>query len=265
MYNANGCYTGSIVVSFTQITMRNQQIVKASYVKTGRGLVTSLGLILFLCLSLIGAFFYLISTSKLYASVILAMALLALLLLRRYSIDLPSVPVNLPTGDIVGSCPNCGFILTMPRSTPVVSCPGCEQWIRIQNRVLYKIDREHALSVAASTGLTETVKVLLSIGTDADAPDESGNTALKAAACGGYAAVVKTLLAAGADVNARGGDNSTPLMYAAMTGRSDVVRMLLDAGAEVNVTNHAGYTALMLARDRRYEQLVTLLKQAGAK
>jgi ankyrin repeat protein len=89
-----------------------------------------------------------------------------------------------------------------------------------------------ALLRAAREGNADTVKALLSAqGTDVNATDERGSTALIEAARYGHDHVVRALLAAGANTKARDREGKTALMLAVAGGHDDVVRMLKQAGA----------------------------------
>jgi ankyrin repeat protein len=60
-------------------------------------------------------------------------------------------------------------------------------------------------------------------------------------------AAVKRLLDGGSDPNARDANGTTALMTAVLFAGADSVKLLLDRGADVNATNTAGATALMWA------------------
>jgi len=89
--------------------------------------------------------------------------------------------------------------------------------------------------------------VILKAGSDVDARNLIGETALMRAAGNGLAAVVKLLLAHHADYNAGNNINCTSLMRAAYRGHVDVVKQLLAAGADVHARNAFGNTAATLA------------------
>lgn len=88
-----------------------------------------------------------------------------------------------------------------------------------------------ALIRAAREGKADTVKALLSTqGTDVNATDERGSTALIEASRYGHDDVVRALIAAGANLKARDKDGKTALMLAVAGGHDDVVRILKQAG-----------------------------------
>ena len=85
---------------------------------------------------------------------------------------------------------------------------------------------------AASMGDTQKVQTLLEQGTDVNAKDDDGSTALMAAATYGHIEVVQNLLAQGADVNAKDNNGSTAIMMAKKEGHKEIVRILMEAGAK---------------------------------
>ena len=76
---------------------------------------------------------------------------------------------------------------------------------------------------------------------------------------------VKSLLKSGSDVNAAQGDGMTALHWAARNGDVELTQMLLYAGANVKATTRlGGYTALMMAADQGHAQVVKALLAGGA-
>ena len=134
-----------------------------------------------------------------------------------------------------------------------------------------------ALMLAARTGKTDAIRLLLEAGAGVNAKESwGGTTALMWAVAEGHAEAAKLLIAAGADVNARshyvaaangrgfeGRTPSasrteekveefasgwlTPLMFAAREGSLELARILIDAGAGVDAAAGDGKTALALA------------------
>lgn len=134
-------------------------------------------------------------------------------------------------------------------------------------------DRSTSLIWAAGHAQTDIVKFLLRRGSNVNATDKYGNTALIAAACECALAtmnsaydVVKALLEKGSDVNARSQDGTTPLMNAAGGfGDASIVKLLLDHGADPMAKDNLGKTALSLARQSNRPDKVRALKAAMAK
>jgi ankyrin repeat protein len=85
------------------------------------------------------------------------------------------------------------------------------------------------------------------------------------AAMRGEWAAVRTLLEKGSDVNAAQGDGMTALHWAARQGEAPTIEMLVHAGANVRATTRlGGYTALLLASQMGQAPAIELLIKAGA-
>lgn len=97
----------------------------------------------------------------------------------------------------------------------------------------------------AGQGRYEEVKVSIERGTDVNARDSQGRTALMSASEKGHVKVVKLLLDRGASVNAQVDIMGTALMMAAYNGHLPVVKVLLDRGADMYARNKFGWTALI--------------------
>ena len=105
------------------------------------------------------------------------------------------------------------------------------------------------LLTASQDGAIETVRNILSLGTDLSVARGDGMNALHLASERGHAAVVVALVGAGVPIEASTRIGAyTPLHLAARRGSGEIVRALLEAGADPNrVTNTSGVTALHLA------------------
>ena len=88
-----------------------------------------------------------------------------------------------------------------------------------------------ALLAAARDGRAQRVSEILRKGTDPDASDAGGQTALMEASGAGHEGVVLLLLEAGAKIDARDRLGLTPLDRALRSEKPGVVRLLLDRGA----------------------------------
>ncbi len=85
------------------------------------------------------------------------------------------------------------------------------------------------------------------------------------AAMGGDRAAVKTLLQQGSDVNAAQGDGMTALHWAAMKNDAELAQMLVYAGANVKATTRlGGNTPLIIATRNGNAPVVAVLLKAGA-
>ena len=122
------------------------------------------------------------------------------------------------------------------------------------------------LLLAASSGTTDNVKLLLEKGADVKfVEEENGYTALTLAATDGDNDSVELLIEHGADVNHKDKINESPLMKAASEGNIEVVKTLLKHNAELDTKNALGITALIYAVRSRNTDLVSLLLELGAK
>ena len=94
--------------------------------------------------------------------------------------------------------------------------------------------------------------MLLAAGTDPDAADGIGGTALHWAAFNDHEEAVGALAEGGADLDKTNKNRTTPLMDAASKGHSGVARRLLELGADHTVVGtgdwYQGKTALMQAQ-----------------
>jgi ankyrin repeat protein len=136
------------------------------------------------------------------------------------------------------------------------------------------LDAEPDLKQSATTistpvvkGYTDTVKVLLKAGADANAVEAVGSiggvSVLHLAAESGYKDVADVLLAAGARVDPRTTSDTTPLHQAAMNGHTEVVKLLIDAGADINAQDDNGVTPLDFAVYRDQQETAEEIWQAG--
>ncbi|KAK3264983.1 hypothetical protein CYMTET_26307, partial [Cymbomonas tetramitiformis] len=103
---------------------------------------------------------------------------------------------------------------------------------------------------------------LLEKGSEVDAQDGEGRTALTVALAFGQEAAARALLEAGAGVNA--GTGQRPFHAAAEKGMVEMVRVLVGEGAEVDAEDGVGRTALTVALAFGQEGAARALLEAGA-
>jgi cytohesin len=103
------------------------------------------------------------------------------------------------------------------------------------------------LADLVSNGERDTALALLASGTEVDAMQSDGSTALLYAVYQGDTDLVRQLLDAGADASHMNEYGAVPLAEAAMQGNVDVLRLLLEHGANPDQANPEGETALMIA------------------
>jgi Ankyrin repeats (3 copies) len=119
-------------------------------------------------------------------------------------------------------------------------------------------DSGDELRRAASEGNVARVKQLLESGTNVNAANRYGGTALAFACDRGQVEVVKLLLQHGADVNAKDTFyNATPLTWAAMKGNAEITRLLLDK------TGQGDEQVLMMGVGGGHPALVKMVLERG--
>ena len=124
---------------------------------------------------------------------------------------------------------------------------------------------------SAEAGDMAVVSTLINAGTEVNAKDELGRTALIrasstfASSLGGHIEIVKLLLEKGADIDARDRDGWTALLWASYNGKVETVKLLLEKGANINARDSDGWTAMMQAAKKKHIDTVKLLKDNGAK
>jgi uncharacterized protein len=126
-------------------------------------------------------------------------------------------------------------------------------------------DGSTALLWAAYQSSPEIVKLLLDAGADPNVANHFGVTPLLQAARYGDAATLAVLLKGGADIARAEREGETVLMAAARAGGVPAVKLLLEHGADVNATESlADQTALMWAAAEGHLDVVDALLAAGA-
>jgi ankyrin repeat protein len=107
-----------------------------------------------------------------------------------------------------------------------------------------------ALMYAAETGRLHVVEYLIENGADLDATSGRGGrgTALIYASAANQIKVMECLLSGGADINATSANHETPLFWAAAMGHIPAVELLLKNKADTAVRNNGGETALQSAK-----------------
>jgi ankyrin repeat protein len=126
-------------------------------------------------------------------------------------------------------------------------------------------DGTTALLWAAYQSSPELVSLLLKSGANPNEPNGFGVTPLLQASRYGDAATIRALLDGGADMAKAARAGETPLMAAARAGSADAVKLLLERGADANaVESMDEQTALMWAAAEGHLAVVDVLLDAGA-
>jgi uncharacterized protein len=113
---------------------------------------------------------------------------------------------------------------------------------------------------AVARGDVEAVRRLLGHGSDVNARDRYGQTALMLAAHRGYGDMVQTLIASGADLDVTAKYGLSALMLAIVAGHAAIAQLLARAGADLSLRGSgapgfSGKTAYDLAVERGMEEL----------
>ena len=106
--------------------------------------------------------------------------------------------------------------------------------------------------------------LLLDKGTNVNAAQSDGATAVHWAVYRGDIEMLRMLTAAGANVKIANRNGSTPMWLAATSGDPSIIRVLLDAGANPNETLPLGRTPLMLASKTGAVEAMKVLIDRGA-
>jgi ankyrin repeat protein len=120
------------------------------------------------------------------------------------------------------------------------------------------------ITAAARDGNVDEVRKLIAAGTDVNAPEADGTSALLWAAHQSSPDLVQLLLKAGADANVANEFGVTPLLEASRYGDADTIRALLDGGADLAAAVREGETPLMAAARAGSAAAVNLLIERGS-
>ncbi len=123
-----------------------------------------------------------------------------------------------------------------------------------------------ALHWASLNGDMKTMDVLLAAGAKTTAITRDGHyTALHLASSRGHAAAVAKLIDAGSDVKALTSTGVQPIHLAAEAGNADALKAIIDHGADVNVRDEThGRTPLIFATSENRVDAIKLLIAKGA-
>ncbi|MBN1799043.1 MAG: ankyrin repeat domain-containing protein [Spirochaetales bacterium] len=126
------------------------------------------------------------------------------------------------------------------------------------------------LFIAAESGQTEIVKILIQAGADPHfintrAYNQASNTnILIAAVMSDNPETVQLIIDQGVDLNHPDSYGDPALNWAAFFGKSKVIDLLIKAGSDLNVVGYNSATALDHARNRGNSECEEILKKAGA-
>jgi len=123
---------------------------------------------------------------------------------------------------------------------------------------------DEKLFKAAKIGDTETAKMMIEMGADVNARNDSGLTPLYWASLRSFTDIAKILIEMGADVNVRNKDGYTPLYWVSSEGHTEIAKMLIEKGADVNAKNEVGETPLQSALEKGHSETAKMLIEMGA-
>ncbi len=111
-----------------------------------------------------------------------------------------------------------------------------------------------------------SARLLMEAGSDLTVISTSGDTLLHDAASAGHVNIARIILRAGVDIDTQNMYGDSPLMWAADVGESDMVKFLVKQGAKVNLVNHEQSNALHKTAFSYYRrpEIVRTLLEAGA-
>ena len=120
------------------------------------------------------------------------------------------------------------------------------------------------VATAARDADVAAVRKLIAAGSDVNAPEADGTSALLWAAYQSSPEIVSLLLKAGADPNAPNRFGVSPLLQASRYGDAETIALLLEGGAEIAAATRDGETPLMAAARAGSVEAVELLLEHGA-
>ena len=126
-------------------------------------------------------------------------------------------------------------------------------------------DGTSALLYAVYQGDAELVSALLKAGADVNLRNEYGASTMSEAAMQGSAEILGLLLEHGGNPELGNLEGETPLMVVARAGNLGAAALLLDNGADINAREHwGGQTAAMWAAAHHQHEMLQLLIDRGA-
>jgi len=109
------------------------------------------------------------------------------------------------------------------------------------------------------------IKTYISYGFSLNKKDKEGYTLLSLAASNGSIDIVKLLLKEEIDINQKNSDNSTALIQATLSNKLNIVKTLIKHGADANIYPSGFENAYMAAKRKGYTQIASYLKPLTTK
>ena len=131
----------------------------------------------------------------------------------------------------------------------------------------YAEDGFQPLGLASYFGHLDTAEYLIKAGAPINSPSQNALKAapIQSAVAARHEKVVQMLLRLGADPNAREQSGYTPLHAATQNGDEDMIRILLYGGADLTLRGKDGKTPLDLAMESGDEKTIMILREGITK
>ena len=183
-----------------------------------------------------------------------------LLIHHGAQIDVQDLKGYYPLHHLIDSFPSTG------KEEKLLEMIDCLQFRSVQDVNVTTATGQTALHLAASNGLHQTIKHLISCGCNVHHQDGRGKNALHCAVAGGGHSIstLETLVSAGADVCCCDWWGMSPLHEAARNDNVAAVDFLIENGAQVNLKDKNGAIALHLAATCNRREIVELLIKKGS-
>ncbi len=139
---------------------------------------------------------------------------------------------------------------------PFVFAQDAEETVKAANSV-------PPIYLAAKQGNISVVRELIAAGSDVNAANASGRTALMSAVFFRNKGIVRELLVEGANVNGADTQGRTALMLAVVNKDRQMIDLLLGAGADASIEDKTKNTAITLAERSKNKKLVKLLEDSA--
>ena len=112
---------------------------------------------------------------------------------------------------------------------------------------------------AAKKGHTETIKILVPLTDNPNAPDIYGGTPIHQAARNGYTEIVNILVTLTENPNAPNKWGETPIFWAALNGHTEIVKIFLPLTDNPNTSNNTGETPIYWGAQNGHTEVVKIL------
>lgn len=119
------------------------------------------------------------------------------------------------------------------------------------------------ISLAASKGHVDIVKLLLKKGANINSKTSNNELLISWASEDGHTDIVKLLLDRGAAANTKSSDGESIIVLAAKNGHTDIVKLILERGGDASTKSIAGNPIVAMATKKGHTQIVKLMLEHG--